>query len=267
MTADAVLAATGLGKHFGGIQAVLDYSLELRLGEIKGLIGPNGAGKTTIFNMLSGVLKPSSGKIVFQGHDVTRSRPDQVSALGLGRTFQNIRLFTELSVLENVMVGFHRRHGKGLLSCLLHLPGHRRAERHIREKSQEILGFFELEKYAGDPAGILAYGDQRKLEIARALATDPTLLLLDEPAAGMNPQESEALMQSITRLQQKMGLTILLVEHDMSVVMRICQNIQVLVNGQLLTEGPPAAVQNDQRVIEAYLGTPREKKKKRHAQS
>ncbi len=260
MTADLLLHAQGISKNFGGIQAVLDYSLTLDKAEIKGLIGPNGAGKTTIFNLLSGVLKPNRGTITFQGRDVTRARPDRMAALGLGRTFQNIRLFMDMSVLQNVMAGFHRHHGRGLAATLLHTPGYRAAERHMRDKALEILEIFGLIENRDEPASILAYGDQRRLEIARALATDPTVLLLDEPAAGMNAQESDALLETIGMLTHKLGLTILLVEHDMNVVMNICRSVQVLVNGQLLTEGSPRDIQNDQRVIEAYLGTPRERR-------
>lgn len=260
MTGEQLLHAEDVSKRFGGIQAVLDYGISLGRGEIKGLIGPNGAGKTTIFNILSGVLQPTSGRIAFQGRDVTRARPDRMAALGLGRTFQNIRLFMDLSVLQNVMAGFHCRHGKGLLSTLLHTPGYRAAERRMYEKALEILDVFGLAEHRDEPASILAYGDQRRLEIARALATDPAVLLLDEPAAGMNPQESAALLETIAMLQEKLGVSILLVEHDMSVVMGICQRIQVLVNGQLLTEGSPQEIQNDQRVIEAYLGAPRERR-------
>ncbi len=265
MTQDILLQARGVSKNFGGIQAVLDYGLTLCAGEIKGLIGPNGAGKTTIFNLLSGVLKPNRGAITFQGHDVTRARPDRMAALGLGRTFQNIRLFMDMSVLQNVMAGFHHRHGKGLTATLLHTPGYRAAERFMRDKALEILEIFGLIENRDEPASVLAYGDQRRLEIARALAMDPALLLLDEPAAGMNAQESETLLETIDMLNHTLGLTILLVEHDMHVVMNICQMIQVLVNGQLLTEGTPRDIQNDQRVIEAYLGTPRERR--HHAQA
>lgn len=259
MTTEALLQASHITKRFGGIQAVSGYDLSLKPGEIKGLIGPNGAGKTTIFNLLSGVFKPNSGSIVFHGRDVTKAGPDRLAYLGMARTFQNIRLFMDLSVLQNVMAGFHRHHGKGLAATLLHTPGYARAERAMHDKAMEILDIFKLSEHRHEPASILAYGDQRRLEIARALATDPKVLLLDEPAAGMNPQESEALLGTIAMLREKLGMAILLVEHDMSVVMRICQNVQVLVNGLLLVEGTPQDIQNDQRVIEAYLGKPREK--------
>ncbi len=259
MTSETLLHAENLTKRFGGIQAVSQYGISLRPGEIKGLIGPNGAGKTTIFNLLSGVLRPNTGSITFDGRDAVKARPNRMASWGLSRTFQNIRLFMDMSVLQNVLVGFHCRHGKGLFATLLHLPGYGRAERKMHAKALEILDIFDLRKLADEPASILSYGDQRRLEIARALATDPKALLLDEPAAGMNPQESDNLLETIAMLQRELGLAILLVEHDMSVVMRVCQSIQVLVNGQLLVEGAPQEIQNDTRVIEAYLGTPREK--------
>ncbi len=258
MDAKTLLQVSETTKRFGGIQAVRGYSLRLDPGEIKGLIGPNGAGKTTIFNLISGVLRPNTGRILFQGRDVTKAGPDRMAALGMGRTFQNIRLFTELTVLQNVMAGFHRHHGKGLFATLVNTPGHAASEKRIREKACEILEIFDLQEYRREPAAVLAYGDQRRLEIARALATDPSVLLLDEPAAGMNPQESEALLETIAMLRERLGLAILLVEHDMSVVMNVCRAVQVLVNGELLVEGTPREVQRDGRVVEAYLGKSRE---------
>lgn len=263
----SILKAKGLSKRFGGIQAVFDYELQVAPGEIVGLIGPNGAGKTTIFNLLSGVLKPTEGAVYFRGQDVTGAGPETISALGMARTFQNIRLFTDLSVLENVKVGFHRHQGKGFWSTIFNLPGYTKAEKYINERAREILDFFGLLPHEHEPAENLPYGAQRKLEIARALATEPKLLLLDEPAAGMNPRESWELLGTIDKLQNELGLAVLLVEHDMHFVMNICERLQVLVHGVLLTEGPPQQVQSDPEVIEAYLGSSRKGMKDRLAAS
>ncbi len=249
------LEVASLSKRFGGVQAVLDYELSLAPGEIVGLIGPNGAGKTTVFNLLSGVLAPTSGSIRAGGREIAGRGPEAGSAAGIGRTFQNIRLFPALSVLDNVRAACHRRLGRGLWPTLFRLPGARASEAAILARAREMLEIMNLSAAAEQPAGSLPYGDQRRLEIARALAAGPTLLLLDEPAAGLNPGETEGLRQAIRALRDRFGLTVLLVEHDMGLVMRLCERVQVLVHGRLLTEGPPAAVQADQRVVAAYLGS------------
>jgi len=257
LSAEELLNVQGLEKRFGGILALVDYHLSLKREDLLGIIGPNGAGKTTVFNLLSGVLKPTAGRIVFAGEDITHARPDQNSASGIARTFQNVRVFGEMSVIDNIKVGFHRRLGADLWSTLAHLPRFRRSERAMDEQALEILELTGLITMRHELAMNLPYGLQRRLEIGRALAAGPQLLLLDEPSAGMNPQETLELIQIIGLIHRKYHLTILLVEHDMSVVMSICQRIQVLDRGRVLTLGTPAEVQNDQRVIEAYLGAPK----------
>lgn len=250
------LKTEGLEKRFGGVMALTGYDMVLRSGELVGLIGPNGAGKTTVFNLLSGVLKPSRGRIFFKNRDITRLRPDQNAVLGISRTFQNIRLFNALSVKDNIKAALHRRLGCGVLKTVFHAPGYRLAEQRIEEKAGEFLSLLGLETVQNEPAENLPYGQQRRVEIGRALAASPELLLLDEPAAGLNPHETESLIEMIRTLHRQYHLTIFLVEHDMRVIMTLCSRIQVLDMGQILAEGDPEAIRNDPRVIEAYLGKP-----------
>ncbi len=249
-----LLCVRGLGRRFGGLVAVSDYRLDLAAGELVGLIGPNGAGKTTVFNLLSGALAPDAGSIRLRGREVAGWPPHRIARLGLARTFQTVRLFGELSVVGNVMTGMHVRHGRGLLATVLDLPAFRRAEEEIRERAHALLDELGLAEHADRPAGSLPYGIQRLVEIARALATEPALLLLDEPAAGMNPAETGRLGGLLQRLRARRGLALLLVEHDMRLVMRVCERIQVLDHGRLIAEGPPDAVRTDPAVLEAYLG-------------
>lgn len=254
MSRSVCLKAEGLEKHFGGVIALADYHIEIRHGELIGLIGPNGAGKTTVFNLLSGVLKPTRGRILFQGKDITRLRPDQNANLGIVRTFQNIRLFNALSVKDNIRAALHPRLGCGLWRTVFHTPAYKRAEQVMDEKSREFLELLDLERVQAEPVKNLPYGLQRRVEIARALAADPVLLLLDEPAAGLNPNETKELIQIIRTLHQRYGLTVFLVEHDMRVIMSICARIQVLDMGHTLAEGDPESIRNNPKVIEAYLG-------------
>jgi branched-chain amino acid transport system ATP-binding protein len=250
----ALLKVEGLEKRFGGITALTDYSVEIRRGELVGLIGPNGAGKTTVFNLLSGVLKPTGGHIYFNNKDITGLRPDQNTALGIARTFQNIRLFKELSVLDNIKVAFHMHLGRGLWKTLFHTSAYRRAEIEMQQRSQEIMELFGLTSVKDIPAKNLPYGIQRRVEIARAMATLPKLLLLDEPSAGLNPSETEDLVKILQNIHRTHDLTIFLVEHDMKLIMAVCQIIQVIDRGRMLTMGTPDEVRHDRRVIEAYLG-------------
>ena len=249
-----ILNVEGLEKRFGGITALTDYSVKIHQGELVGLIGPNGAGKTTVFNLLSGVLKPTEGQIYFNHRDITRLRPDQSSALGIARTFQNIRLFKELSVLDNIKVALHMRLGRGLWNTLLHTSAYRRAEIDMQQRSNEIMALFDLTSVKDTPAKTLPYGIQRRVEIARAMATLPKLLLLDEPSAGLNPSETDELVQILRNIHRQNDLTIFLVEHDMKLIMTVCQKIQVIDQGRMLTMGTPDEVRKDIRVIEAYLG-------------
>lgn len=251
----ALLKTEALTKRFGGIVALDDVSLEVRSGEITGLIGPNGSGKTTTFNTLTGVLRPSSGHIVFQGYDISRSRPDRNAALGMSRTFQNIRLFPELSVVENVAVGLHMRHGNGFWASLSAFPRVLKAERGIHERAMDLLEFLGLTERADDVVTSLPYGEQRKVELARALATEPTLLLLDEPSAGMNARETQEISAAVRKIHADQGVTVLLVEHDMKLVMQICDRIHVISQGRMLATGTPDVIQNNPDVIKAYLGT------------
>ncbi len=255
-----MLHAEKLCKKFGGVTALEDYNLTLEEGELFGLIGPNGAGKTTVFNLFTGVIHSTSGNIFFKGHDVTRSRADKNTSLGIARTFQNIRLFEDLTVLDNIKIAFHMHYGRGLFPTLLNLPGFRRTEREIEAHSLEIMNFIGILNYQDELARNLPYGDQRKVELARALATDPKLILLDEPTAGLNPKETEKVMKTITYIFEHNKLTILLVEHDMKVIMGICRRIQVLDQGKVLALGTPDEIKRDQKVIEAYLGKPRAKR-------
>lgn len=250
-----LLKVEGLEKRFGGLVALSDYSVEIASGELMGLIGPNGAGKTTVFNLLSGVLPPTGGSICFCGEDITGQRPDQNAFSGISRTFQNIRLFNELSVLDNIKTAFHMHSGKGLFKTLFNLPGYKSSEKEMTEKALEYLEILNLVQHRHTPAGNLPYGLMRKVEIARALAARPKLLLLDEPAAGMNPNETEELTGIINLIHGKFGLTIFLVEHDMKVIMGICERIQVINQGRVLTQGSPHEVQNNPEVIKAYLGS------------
>jgi branched-chain amino acid transport system ATP-binding protein len=242
-----------LSKSFGGLQALDRVSFDVQLGAIQALIGPNGAGKTTCFNLISGILPPSSGSIRLMGQEISGLPPHQIARLGLARTFQNIQLFTGMTVLDNVLVGQHIHLRGGLLATLLNLPGIRRQERRSVDLVMELLDFVGLADKAHWQADNLAYGEQRRLEIARALALQPRLLLLDEPAAGMNPRETEDLMALIAAIQER-HITVLLIEHDMNLVMNISQRIVVFDQGRVIAQGPPRAIRQNPQVIEAYLG-------------
>lgn len=251
---------SNISKKFGGILAVSDYSLELKENELVGLIGPNGAGKTTVFNLLCGNIKPSYGEIFLNDQNITNSSSAQMAKIGLARTFQNIKLFGELSVLDNIKVGFHMNYGSSFLSTILNLTSSKNSEKKIHKKAIELAELMEIDHLLFEPAKELPYGDQRKMEIARALATEPKILLLDEPAAGMNPQETLSLMNTIKEIHKDFKVSILIVEHDMKFIMNLCQRIQVLDQGVLIEEGSPSEIQNSKRVIEAYLGTPKGEK-------
>lgn len=253
-----ILDVKKLTKSFGGLMAVSNVNIELEQGELVGLIGPNGAGKTTVFNLLTGVYVPTAGTITLNRDDKEKAlqglKPYTICKAGLARTFQNIRLFKDLTVLDNVRIAMHKNVKYGLISSFLHLTSHQREEKKLVEDSIELLKILGLEEKMGELAKNLPYGEQRHLEIARALATNPTLLLLDEPAAGMNPAETAQLMDIIAFIRKKFDLTILLIEHDMSLVMKICERIYVLDYGMIIAEGTPQEIQGNKRVIEAYLG-------------
>ncbi len=250
----ALLEVKSLGISFGGLRAVDDFNLKIEKGQLYGLIGPNGAGKTTVFNMLTGVYKPTDGSIFLDGENITGKKTIDINKHGIARTFQNIRLFHQQSVIDNVKIGLHNEHIYSTLSGILRLPSYRKTEKIMNEKAMELLEVFDLQDEADILASNLPYGKQRKLEIARALATDPKLLLLDEPAAGMNPNETKELMETIRFVRDKFDMTVLLIEHDMKLVSGICEELTVLNFGQVLAQGKTSDVLNNPEVIKAYLG-------------
>lgn len=250
----ALLDVQNLTKHFGGLTAVGDVTLELNEGELVGLIGPNGAGKTTLFNLLTGVYEPSEGTVTLDGHLLNGKAPYKIASLGLGRTFQNIRLFKDLTVLDNVLIAFGNHHKPHALASFFRLPVFYKTEEDLKNKALDLLKIFDLDKEAETLAKNLAYGQQRRLEIVRALATEPKILFLDEPAAGMNPQETAELTALIRRIKNEFNITIMLIEHDMSLVMEVTERIYVLEYGRLIAHGTPDEIKTNERVIEAYLG-------------
>ncbi len=253
--ANVLLETKHLGIQFGGLKAVDDFTVKINEGEIVGLIGPNGAGKTTIFNLLTGVYKPTTGAVLFEGQSLFNMKPSKIVKLGISRTFQNIRLFKQLTVLENVVIACNCRMKYSSLEAVLKLPRYWKEEKEAHEKSMKILKDLGLDKEANTQATNLPYGKQRKLEIARALATEPKLILLDEPAAGMNPTETEELLETVKFIRDKYHVTVLLIEHDMKFVMGICERIVVLNFGKILTVGSPSEVSSNKDVINAYLGS------------
>lgn len=258
LNATPVLEAVHLGVSFGGLNAVDDFSLVIGRTEIAGLIGPNGAGKTTVFNLLTNVYQPTRGNIMLNGYSTAGKSTAQVNRMGIARTFQNIRLFGAMSVLDNVKVGLHNSMKENLLAALSHTFGYRGEEKRANDRALELLDFFGMSDLADAQAGSLPYGAQRRLEIVRALATRPAILLLDEPAAGMNPHETEELMENIIRIRDTFGIAVMLIEHDMRLVMNICEGICVLDHGKVIAKGTPDDIQNNEAVITAYLGKKKE---------
>lgn len=252
----ALLETKNLGITFGGLRAVGEFEISINEGELMGLIGPNGAGKTTIFNLLTGVYQPTEGDVLLDGKSIKGLKPHQIVEMGLTRTFQNIRLFKELSVIDNVKIAFHHKMKYGVANAILRIPGTRywKEEKMIDEKARELLAVFNMENFADHLAKNLPYGEQRKLEIARALAAGPKLILLDEPAAGMNPQETQELMDTISLIRKKFNVAVLLIEHDMNLVMGICERIVVIDYGRIIAKGLPDEIRNNEKVIGAYLG-------------